>query len=84
MNFRLKLFSARLLTVDQQRDYGFFRKKQRLQQMMAQRGFSPDDPVTMLMAGQSPPLLAVFDRSIMQIKAYLRSDFEIPRTRKPR
>jgi hypothetical protein len=78
----LPQLQAHLQTVDQQRDYGFFRKKQRLKQMMAQQGFPPDDPVTMLMAGQSPPLLAVFDRSTLQIKAYLRSDFEVPRLRK--
>ena len=46
--------------------------------------FPPDDPMTMLMAGQSSPLLAVFDRSSMQIKAYLPSDFEFPRLRQPR
>ncbi len=80
----LPQLQAHLLTVDQQRDYGFFRKKQRLKQMMAQQGFAPDDPVTMLMSGQSPPLLVVFDRKTMQIKAYLRSDFEIPRRRPPR
>jgi hypothetical protein len=74
---------AHLQTVDQQRDYGFFGKKPRLKQMMAQQGFGPDEPVTMMMAGQSPPLLALFDRSSMKIKAYLRSDFEIPRLRKP-
>ena len=73
-----------LQTVDQQRDYAFFRKKPRLRQMMVQGGFGPDEPVTMLMAGQSPSLLAVFDRDTMQIRAYLRSDFEIPHPRKPR
>jgi hypothetical protein len=67
-----------LLTVDQQRDYGLSRNKPRLKQMMRERGFSPDEPVTMLMAGQSPPLLTVFDRSSLQIKAFLRSDLEIP------
>ena len=73
---------AHLLTVDQQRDYGFFKKKSRLKQMMQEQGFAPDAPVTMLMAGQSPPLLAVFDRGSLRIKAYLRSDFEIPQLRK--
>ena len=71
---------AHLLTVDQQRDYGFFKKKPRLKQMMQAQGFAPDEPVTMLMSGQSPPLLVVFDRSSLQIKAYLHSDFEIPQT----
>jgi hypothetical protein len=78
----LPQLQAHLLTVDQQRDYGFFRKKQRLKQMMAKQGFPPDDPVTMLMEGQSPPLLVVFDRSSMRIQAYVRSDFEIPHPRK--
>lgn len=80
----LPQLQAHLLSVDQQRGYGFERKKQRLKQMMAQQGFPPDDPLTMLMTGQSPPLLAVFDRPSMHIKAYLRSDFEIPRVGKPR
>jgi hypothetical protein len=75
---------AHLLTVDQQRDYGFHGKKQRLKQMMVQQGFSPDAPVTLLMEGQSPPLLVVFDRPSMHIKAYLRSDFEVPRSPRPR
>lgn len=74
---------AHLLTVDQQRDYGFYRKKERLKQMMAARGFAPDAQVTMLMSGQSPPLLVVFDPSSLQIKAYLRSDFEVPKPRRP-
>jgi hypothetical protein len=77
----LPQLQAQLLTVDQQRDYGFFRKKERLKQMMAQQGFAPDDPVTMLMSGQSPPLLVVFDRKTMQIRGYLRSDFPIPHAR---
>jgi hypothetical protein len=79
----LTQLQAHLLTVDQQRDYGFARKKERLKQEMSKRGFPPDDPVTMLMAGQSPPLLAVFDRSSMRIQAYLRSDFEVPRLPRP-
>ena len=73
-----------LLTVDQQRDLGFYRKKPRLKQLMVERGFAPDEPVTMIMAGRSPPLLAVFDRTTLQVKAYLRSDFEIPRPRSPK
>ena len=31
-----------LLTVDQQRDLGFYRKKPRLKQLMVERGFAPD------------------------------------------
>ncbi|HEV7431544.1 MAG TPA: hypothetical protein VGN77_00770 [Steroidobacteraceae bacterium] len=74
---------AQLRSVEQQRDFAFFKKKPRLKQMLAQQGFGPDEPVTVLMTGQSPPLLAVFDRSSMHIKTYLRSDFEIPRAPAP-
>ena len=80
----LPQLQAHLITVDQQRDYGFFKKKQRLKHMMADLGFSPDDPVTMLMAGVSPPLLAVFDRSRTRIVVYLRSDFEVQGPRRSR
>jgi hypothetical protein len=75
---------AHLLTVDQQHDYGFFKKKPRLKQMMHELGFDPNEPVTMIMSGQSMPLLVVFDRETLQIKAYLRSDFEIPPTHPPK
>jgi hypothetical protein len=75
---------AHLLTVDQQRDYGFFKKKPRLKQMLQEQGFGPSDPVTMIMTGQSPPLLVVFDRASLKIMAYLRSDFEIPTPHPPK
>jgi hypothetical protein len=73
-----------LLTVDQQHDFSFFKKKPRLKQMMQQLGLPPDDPATMIMSGQAPALLVVFDRASLQIKAYLRSDFEIPPTHPPK
>ena len=73
-----------LLTVDQQHDYGFFKKKPKLKQMMDKLGFPPDEPITMIMSGQSPPLLVIFDRASVRIRAYLRSDFEIPPTHPPK
>ena len=75
---------AHLLSVDQQHDFSFFKKKPRLKQMMQQRGFGPNDPVTMIMSGQSPALLVVFDPASLKIRAYLRSDFEIPHTHPPK
>src|SRR5579862_1348950 len=73
-----------LLTVDQQRDYGFFKKKPKLKQMMDKLGYSPDEPITMIMSGQSPPLLVIFDRDSVRIRAYLRSDFAIPPIHPPK
>jgi hypothetical protein len=69
---------AQLKTVDEQRDYGFYKKKPRLKQMMQERGYSPDAKVTLLMTGQSPSMLVVFDPVSLRIKDYLRSDFGAP------
>jgi len=75
---------AHLLTVEQQPDVRLYRKKERLGQLLAQQGFARDAPVTMLMSGQSAPLLAVFDPDSLQIRALLRSDFPIPKSGKSR
>ena len=75
---------AQLRTVGQQSDVLFYRKKERLRQLVAQQGFAPDAPVTLLMSGQSAPLLAVFDPGSLQIRALLRSDFPIPKSGKSR
>lgn len=75
---------AQLQSVDKQSEYLFFRKKPRLKQLLVEHGFGPDDPVTMLMTGQSSPLLVAFDRNTLRIRTYLRSDFEIPRPAKPK
>ena len=75
---------AQLRTVGQQSDFLFYRKKERLKQLVAQQGFAPDARVTLLMSGQSAPLLAIFDPDSLQIRALLRSDFAAPRPAKPR
>lgn len=69
---------AKLLTVENQPDVRLYRKKDRLRELLAQRGFAPDAPVTMLMVGRSAPLLAVFDPATLEIRGYLRSDTRRP------
>jgi hypothetical protein len=75
---------AQLKTVGQQSDFLFYRKKERLGQLVGQLGFAADAPVTMLMSGQSAPLLAVFDPASLKIRALLRSDFPAPKSGKSR
>ena len=73
-----------LLTVEQQRDIRFFKKKPKIKALMTRLGFVPVAPVTLLMTGQSAaPLLAVFDRSSLKIETLLRTDFERPPAAKP-
>ena len=74
----LPALRANLLRVEDQPDVRFYRKKDRLRALMAQQGFAPDAPITMLMVGRSAPLLAVFDPQSLEIRALLRSDFPIP------
>jgi hypothetical protein len=74
----LPALRTKLLAVEAQPDVRFYRKKERLGQLMAQQGFAPREPVTMMLVGRSAPLLAVFDRDSLQIRAYLRSDFRLP------
>jgi len=80
----LPQLKAQLKTVDEQRDYGFFKKKERLKQMMREKGYAPDAKVTILMTGQSPSMLVVFDPVTMRIVDYLRSDFDVPGSPKPK
>ncbi len=75
---------AQLKTIEEQRDYSFHNKKPRLRQMMQEQGFSPDAKATILMTGQSPPMLVIFDPASMRIGGYLRSDFDVPRAPKPK
>lgn len=70
---------AQLQSLDQQRDIRIATRKPELRQQMAVRGFAPGQPVTMIMTGQGAPLLAVFDRDSLQIKALLRCDSRVPR-----
>jgi hypothetical protein len=41
---------------------------------MLERGLLPDEPVTIIMTGQGAPLVAVFDRDTLRLRALLRSD----------
>ena len=75
---------AQLKTVGQQSDFLFYRKKERLRQLVEQLGFAADAPVTLLMSGQSAPLLAVFDPASLRVRALLRSDFPAPKSGKSR
>jgi Fe2+ transport system protein FeoA len=67
---------AQLRTLDQQPDVRLRQVKARalLRQKMLARGLPPDEPVTMIMTGQGSPLLAVFDRDTLRLRALLRSD----------
>jgi hypothetical protein len=71
---------AHLQSLDQQRDIRIANRRPELRQRLAARGLAADQPVTMVMTGQGAPLLAVFDRATLQIKALLRCDFGVPRS----
>jgi len=55
---------------------GIFTKqeKQLLKQRMAQRGLPTDQPDTLFMIGHDRPVLAVFDRATLEIKALVRAN----------
>jgi hypothetical protein len=65
---------AQLRTLDQQPDVRLRQAKSLLRQKMLARGLRADEPVTMIMTGQGSPLLAVFDRDTLRLRALLRSD----------
>jgi hypothetical protein len=50
------------------------KEKQALKGRMSQLGLAPDQPATMFLTGRVRPVLAVFDRSTLQIKAIIRAD----------
>lgn len=70
---RLRL---QLQTVDQQHDVRLRQAKARalLRQKMVARGLPPDELVAIIMTGQGSPLVAVFDRDTLRLRALLRSD----------
>jgi hypothetical protein len=70
---------AHLQSLDQQRDIRIATRARALRQRLAARGFAPDQALTMIMTGQGAPLLAVFDRDTLRVKALLRCDFRVPR-----
>jgi hypothetical protein len=41
---------------------------------MLARGLAPDQAVAIMMTGQGSPLLAVFDRDTLRLRALFRSD----------
>jgi hypothetical protein len=75
----LPALRAKLLPLAAQADVRLYKKQQRLQEQMAQQGFDPAAPVTMLLTGRAPPLLAIFDPGSLAIRGYLRSDFTASR-----
>lgn len=83
-NDGLPALRAKLLPIDAQGDVWFYKKKPRLKEQLARQGFDPAAPVTMLLTGRTPPLLAIFDPATLEIRGYLRSDFPIPKTPGPK
>ena len=65
---------AQLQSVEQQRDIRVFKKRPLLKTRMRERGFAPEELTTLLMIGRGPPLLAVFDRDTLRLRALLRAD----------
>ncbi|HVO00236.1 MAG TPA: hypothetical protein VMT49_09365 [Steroidobacteraceae bacterium] len=70
----LPTLRARLVTVDGQADIRLRKVKPRLKAQMFARKFDPEQPVTLLMTGHGAPLVAVFDRDTLRLRALLRSD----------
>ncbi len=50
------------------------KEKQLLKQRMSQRGFPTNQPNTLYMIGQDRPVLAVFDRTTLQLLALIRAN----------
>jgi hypothetical protein len=67
---------SQLLPLDKQHDVRVRQAKTRtlLRQQMLARGLPPDEPVSIIMTGQGSPLVAVFDRDTLRLRALLRSD----------
>lgn len=70
----LRALRAQLKTIDAQRDPRLHRAAKLLRGKMQERGLDPSQPVTLIMTGQGSPLLAVFDRDTLKLRALLRSD----------
>ena len=67
---------AQLRPYNEQRDVRLRQRKVQalLRQKMLSHGLPPDQPVAIMMTGQASPLLAVFDRDSLRLRALLRSD----------
>ncbi len=72
----LSRLRSQLQTVDKQHDVRLRQAKVRalLRQKMLARGLPPDEPLAIIMTGQGSPLVAVFDRETLRLRALLRSD----------
>lgn len=72
----LPALRAQLRPLDAQRDVRLLQPKAqaRLRQKLLARGLPPDQPAAIMMTGQGSPLLAVFDRDTLRLRALLRSD----------
>jgi hypothetical protein len=72
----LPALRAQLHSLDAQRDVRLHQPKVRalLRRNMQARGLPPDEPVAIMMTGQGSPLLAIFDRDTLRLRALLRSD----------
>jgi len=70
----LPALRSRLVPIEQQADYRLRKAKTRLKAQMQARGFDPEQPVTLLMTGHALPLVAVFDRDTLRLRALLRTD----------
>ena len=68
----LPALRQQLKSVEAQNDRRFYQRRPRLKQQLQESGFSPDQPVTLIMTGRGSPLLAVFDASTLDIRALLR------------
>ncbi|MDE2251420.1 MAG: hypothetical protein KGL25_08455 [Gammaproteobacteria bacterium] len=72
----LAALRAQLSSLGQLRDVRLRQPKAQalLRQQMLARGLRPDQSVAIMMTGQGSPLLAVFDRGTLRLRALLRSD----------
>ena len=68
---------AHLQALDAQRDPHWRVGQPLLRQRLAALGYSAGAPVTIIMTGRAAPLLAVFDRDTLKLRALLRPDSRI-------
>jgi hypothetical protein len=68
----LPALRQQLLTLEGQHDIRFFKRKAQLRARMLKLGFSPDLPLTLIMTGRGPALMAVFDPADFRLKALVR------------
>jgi hypothetical protein len=64
----------RLQPLEAQRDLRIFVRRTVLRRRLQAAGFAPGQPDTLLVTGRGAPMLAVFDRQSLQVRAFLRSE----------